>query len=107
MHYILRYFQYDADMTTNHDNSVYYQTLSPLEQAYWHRFHDLFQLVQPQKPEKGIRTLIARAQRHAEQHGVSLAEALEQSYLGASERTHKRLQLLQQCPLHQSNTNPS
>ena len=83
----------------NDEASAFYSSLDALEQAYWHRFHELFQLVQPQKPEKGIKTLIVRARAMASTQNISLETALQQTLAGATERTHNRLALLQQCAL--------
>ena len=91
-------FGYDNGME-NKEAHTFYQSLSPIEQAAWHRLDELFQLVQPQKPEKGIKTLIIRARAQAAAQNIPLETALQQMITGASERTHKRLALLQTCSL--------
>ncbi len=78
---------------------AFYQSLSPLEQSAWHRLYAVFQCVQPQKPEKGIKTLILRARDMASQQNIALAIALESILAGATERTERRVQLLKQCRL--------
>lgn len=77
----------------------YYQSLSPLEQDYFQRFFDVFQLVQPKKPEVGIRVLIQRARDEALIQNISLEEALNRMLVGATERTLRRVALLNQCSL--------
>lgn len=67
------------------------------EAAFCERLSVLFALVSPQKPEKGIRALLARARALAEAEGIVLSLALEQTYEDAEKRTHARLQLLGQC----------
>jgi hypothetical protein len=42
----------------------FYSDLSPLEQTYWHKLAELFQLVDPQKPEKGCKALILKARAY-------------------------------------------
>lgn len=86
---------------THDDAHHFYLSLSLLEQKYWHRLHELFMLVQPQKPEKGIKTLLLRARALSEGQGIPLADALQAIYTGAEKRTHQRLALLQQCKLKQ------
>jgi hypothetical protein len=77
----------------------FYLSLSTLEQSYWQRLQTLFQLVQPQKPEKGIKTLILRAREQAASQNSTLEIALEQIFEGAAQRTQNRVKLLQQCSL--------
>ena len=81
------------------DYHAFYQTLSPLEQSAWKRLHAIFQNVHPQKPEKGIKALILRARETARQQNIALEIALETILAGATERTERRVQLLQQCRL--------
>lgn len=85
----------------NHEPSEFYLSLNALEQAYWHHLHEVFQLVQPKKPEKGIKTLILRAREQALSQNTPLEAALQQILEGATQRTHNRLKLLQQCQLPQ------
>jgi hypothetical protein len=88
---------------TNHDEyqdqDNFYHSLHPLERETWHQLHELFQLVQPRKPEKGIRSLILRARALADTQALPLEIALAQTLASASERTHKRVELLNQCAL--------
>jgi hypothetical protein len=72
-----------------------------LEQRYCERFLALFARVEAQQPEKGIRTLIARARTLALESGQSLEVALELVYQEALERTERRLALISQCPTRQ------
>ena len=75
----------------------FYETLTPVEQAYWHRFAELFQLVAAQKPEKGIETLIRRARNAATEKGHGLSEELESTFQAAQARTLRRIELLNRC----------
>lgn len=78
------------------------QDLNPLSQAekiYAQKLSDLFQLVTPQKPEKGIRALLLRARQRVATEGVSPEQALAEIYAGAKERTERRVRLLAACPL--------
>jgi|GEM_PF-2178045 len=80
-------------------NPDFYQTLSPVEQIYWHKLAEVFQMVSVQKPEKGIKALLLRARVDALTSGVSLEEALKAVYQGARERTERRVALLSRCQL--------
>ena len=61
----------------------------------------LFALVQAEKPEKGIATLIARAKaKMTESPELTLEQALEIEYQEAKRLTENRLNLLGQCKLH-------
>ena len=84
-------------------NTDFYNTLSLLEQTYWHRLSEVFALVDPQQPEKGLITVIQRARNEAQNTGEDLEQVLERHYQGAKERTERRAALLKQCPL----TSPS
>lgn len=72
--------------------------LTPLEEAYRQKLLSLFALVDPQKPEKGVRTLLKRARHRADAEGISYEQALADMYAGAEERTHRRVALLKACP---------
>jgi len=78
-------------------NTDLYDTLSPLEQTYWHRLAEVFALVNPQQPEKGLITLIQRAREEAQSSGENLEDVLERHYQGAKERTERRVATLNQC----------
>jgi len=80
-------------------SSDFYSQLSPLEQTYWHKLTDLFQLVDPQKPEKGCQTLILRARQASVKNESSLETELESIFQGAQERTLRRVALLGTCTL--------
>ena len=86
------------------DDRTFYNSLSELEQHYWHELHQVFQLVQPQKPGKGCKAIILRARRLALADQLPLEHCLQQQLEGATQRTHKRLALLNRCPLAQSST---
>lgn len=86
------------------DKTAFYNTLSALEQRYWHELHRVFQQVQPQKPDKGCKALILRARRLALTHQLPLEQALQRELEGATQRTLKRLELLKNCPLAPSST---
>lgn len=60
----------------------------------------LFALVQAEKPEKGIATLIDRAKAKMKAGlSLTLEQALEEQYLEAERLTHNRLKLLNSCKL--------
>jgi hypothetical protein len=84
-------------------HAEFYQSLNTLEKEAWHHLAELFQQVSPQKPEKGIRTLILRARDDAEKQGLPLEEALKRMLAGATERTLRRAALLSQCGLSAHN----
>ena len=75
----------------------FYDTLSPLEQAYWRRLAEVFALVNPQQPEKGLITIIQRARNEAQNTEEPLEQILERHYQGAKERTERRVALLNHC----------
>lgn len=77
--------------------SDFYTTLSAVEKIYWHKLADVFALVSPQQPQKGLITIIQRACEEARSTGKTLDEALEEHFLGAKERTERRMVLLNQC----------
>jgi hypothetical protein len=77
----------------------FYEALLPIEKTYWHKLADLFQLVAPQKPERGIETLILRARKASKHHGSDLEWELETVFQGAQERTRQRVALLGSCQL--------
>lgn len=77
----------------------FYDSLSPIEKAYWHKLAELFQMVNPQKPEKGIEALILRARKASKQNGSDLEQELEAVFLGAQERTLRRVKLLSACQI--------
>ena len=79
--------------------SDFYTTLSPLEKAYWHKLADVFALVNPQKPEKGLIAIIQRAREEASSKEEALELVLERHYQGAKERTERRLLLINNCEL--------
>lgn len=81
--------------------SAFYDSLSEVERDYWHQLAELFQLVTPQKPEKGIETLILRARKASAQKQTPLAHELEVVFQGAKERTLRRVELLNACSLPQ------
>lgn len=72
----------------------FYDTLSPLEQTYWHRLAEVFALVNPQQPEKGLITLIQRSRDEAQGSGETIEQVLERHYQGAKERTERRMALV-------------
>lgn len=78
---------------------AFYQSLNPLEKIYWKKFDILFKKVSAQKPEKGIYTLIERARKIAKTEHIPLKLALEKMLEGATERTERRIALLNQCDL--------
>jgi hypothetical protein len=80
-------------------SSLFYESLTALEKEYWQALHDLFQRVNPRRPEKGIQALLLRARQQAQAHKISLELALAQILKDATERTERRLQLLNQCTL--------
>lgn len=77
----------------------FYETLSPLEKKYWESFYALFQRVQPAKPEKGIQALLIRARKLVEEQNILPEAALERILREATERTDRRVELLNQCAL--------
>ena len=77
----------------------FYSDLSPLEQTYWHKLADLFQLVDPQKPEKGCKALILKARKNTLAKVSALETELELIFQGAQERTLRRVALLGMCTL--------
>ena len=76
-----------------------YESLSPIEQDYWHRFNDLFALVEAKQPEKGILALIQRAKVQATSKNLPLESALSAEFKAAEKRTQRRLALLQSCSI--------
>lgn len=82
--------------------ATFYRSLNLLEQSYWQQLYDVFQLVQPQKPEKGIKALIIRARALADNENISLEAALQSILEGATLRTENRVKLLNQCKLPHS-----
>ena len=56
-------------------------------------------MVNPQKPEKGLTTIIKRARDEAQGTGENLEHVLERHYQGAKERTERRVTLLNHCEL--------
>ena len=80
-------------------SSDFYSALSPVEKAYWHKLAEVFQLVNPQKPEKGIQALILRARNAAAENQSPLENELESMFQGAKERTLRRIELLSRCQL--------
>jgi hypothetical protein len=93
------------------DQDNFYNSLHPLERETWHQLYEVFQLVQPRKPEKGIRCLILRARALADTQALPLETALAQILASASERTYRRIELLNRCSLkidiEKSETNPT
>ncbi|WP_303674171.1 hypothetical protein [Vampirovibrio chlorellavorus] len=81
------------------DISGFYTTLSPLEKAYWAQLEALFKRVDARKPEKGIIALIFRARALADQQNIPLEQALADTLEGATQRTERRIALLQQCAM--------
>ncbi|MEM0951754.1 MAG: tRNA pseudouridine(55) synthase TruB [Cyanobacteria bacterium P01_H01_bin.74] len=103
--------------------SAYFQTLSQLEQHYYCLLEDVFSSVHPRKPEKGIKTLIQRAQKdyQASDKKKSYDAYLEGTLAGARMRTEKRIALMNKSssevcllqsqkqpdkPIHQSHSMP-
>jgi len=80
--------------------SVFYESLTEIEKLYWQRLAELFQMVNPQKPEKGIQALILKARRYSSENDVPYEQALEDVFQGAKERTLRRVELLSQCPIN-------
>jgi len=60
----------------------FYDTLSPLEKTYWHQLAEVFALVNPRQPEKGLITMIQRARDEAEQKSENPAVILERYLKG-------------------------
>ena len=79
--------------------SSFYDSLLPIEQEYWHRLAELFQMVSHQKPEQGIQALILRARKASAENQTALNQELETMFLGAQERTLRRVALLGGCQL--------
>ncbi len=79
--------------------------LSSVEQAYWEKFLDVFMLVSPAKPEKGIVALIKRSRKRAERDNLELETVLEEELVAATERTHRRMALLASCSISNNNQN--
>lgn len=77
----------------------FYETLSPLEKKYWEALYALFQRVQPAKPEKGIQALLIRARKLVDEQNVLPEAALERILREATERTDRRVELLNRCAL--------
>ena len=77
----------------------FYSDLSALEQTYWHKLADLFQLVEPKKPEKGCKALILKARKSSLEKQSSLEAELELIFRGAEERTLRRVALFGNCQL--------
>jgi len=77
----------------------FYSDLSPLEQTYWHKLAELFQLVDPKKPEKGCKALILKARKSSLEKVSSLETELELIFQGAEERTQRRMSLFGNCKL--------
>ena len=75
--------------------------VTPEEQAFCERLFLLFARVSPQKPEKGVRTLLKRARLLAATEGIPLSQALDTIYQGAEERTERRVALLSTCKLRE------
>lgn len=80
-------------------SAAFYESLSALERTYWHKLAELFQLVDPQKPEKGIQALILRARKASAEKQTPLADELETMYQAAKGRTLQRVELLSRCQL--------
>jgi hypothetical protein len=79
---------------TNPEKNPFWESLLPVEKNYWEQWMELFSRVHPQKPEKGIQTLILRARVLSQAQNIPLEEALSITYLGSKERTERRLMLL-------------
>lgn len=77
----------------------FYNTLIDIEKLYWHKLDGLFSLVNPQKPEKGIKAIITRARMAALKDQQPIEQHLEKLFSEAEERTRRRLVLLSQCQL--------
>jgi hypothetical protein len=75
----------------------FYATLSPLEKTYWHKLDEVFAQVSPQKPEKGLRTIIQRARKEVLKTGEDLELVLEQHFQSVKERTERRIALINEC----------
>jgi hypothetical protein len=80
-------------------STALYESLSALERTYWHKLAELFQLVNPQKSEKGIQALILRARKASAENLSPLADELEATFQVAKERTLRRMELLSRCQL--------
>lgn len=78
-------------------STTLYESLSELERTYWHKLAELFQLVEPQKPEKGIQALILRARKASAENQSPLTDELETMFQAAKERTLRRVELLNRC----------
>ncbi len=77
--------------------------LSDIEKLYWQKYLDLFALVEAKFPEKGINTLFSRAKALTKE-GLNYETALSKTYLGAKERTERRINLLNSCTINSENT---
>ena len=80
------------------------EPLSNLEKRFAEKLHTVFAQVYPQKPEKGIATLLKRARAEASKTSQPLEEILETLYQGAVERTERRIKLLSQCNISGNET---
>jgi hypothetical protein len=80
-------------------SSSFYESLTETEKVYWQRLADLFQMVNPQKPEKGLQALISKARSSSIENGVPYEQVLEDVFQGAKERTLRRVKLLNQCSM--------
>lgn len=80
-------------------STAFYESLSELERTYWHKLAELFQLVDPKKPEKGIQALILRARKASAENQLPLADELKSIFQAAKERTLRRVELLSRCQL--------
>lgn len=54
--------------------------MSKTRRAYEHRFRTLLALLAPERADRGVRALLARAERLAQETGIPLARAVEQLY---------------------------
>lgn len=80
-----------------------FDDLNPAERLFIERLAQVFAMVNPQKPEKGMMALLTRARQLAKETGQPLELVLEEVYQGAKERTERRVQLLSQCSLQVRN----
>ncbi len=74
-------------------------TLSPLEREYRQKLLDLFSLVNPRQPQKGVQALLTRARERVLAEGIPPEQALTEMYAGAEARTMRRVALLNACTL--------
>jgi hypothetical protein len=77
--------------------SIFYESLTEIEKLYWNKLEDLFQMVKPKKPEKGLQALISKARSISVENNMQYEQALEDVFQGAKERTLCRVKLLNQC----------